>query len=76
MTALPVHKEQEHYGSDVWLPAMFLLGLAGFALMFACIPLVTRCERDAMEMLTWLTAVVTVLLLVYLFAALVRPEWF
>jgi K+-transporting ATPase KdpF subunit len=26
--------------------------------------------------LTWLTAIVTVLLLVYLFAALVRPEWF
>ena len=29
-----------------------------------------------MGMLTWLTAVVTVLLLVYLFTALVRPEWF
>jgi K+-transporting ATPase KdpF subunit len=29
-----------------------------------------------MGVLTWLTAVVTVLLLVYLFAALVRPEWF
>ncbi|MGA2617300.1 MAG: K(+)-transporting ATPase subunit F [Thermoguttaceae bacterium] len=29
-----------------------------------------------MEMLTWFTALVTVLLLVYLFAALVRPEWF
>jgi K+-transporting ATPase KdpF subunit len=26
--------------------------------------------------LTWLTAIVTALLLVYLFAALVRPEWF
>ena len=29
-----------------------------------------------MVVLTWLTAVVTLLLLVYLFAALVRPEWF
>ena len=29
-----------------------------------------------MAILTWLTVVVTVLLLVYLFAALVRPEWF
>jgi K+-transporting ATPase KdpF subunit len=29
-----------------------------------------------MGVLTWLTAVVTALLLVYLFAALVRPEWF
>jgi K+-transporting ATPase KdpF subunit len=29
-----------------------------------------------MGVLTWLTAAVTVLLLVYLFAALVRPEWF
>jgi K+-transporting ATPase KdpF subunit len=29
-----------------------------------------------MGALTWLTAIVTVLLLVYLFAALVRPEWF
>jgi K+-transporting ATPase KdpF subunit len=29
-----------------------------------------------MEMLTWVTAVVSALLLVYLFAALVRPEWF
>jgi K+-transporting ATPase KdpF subunit len=30
----------------------------------------------AMNILTWLTAAVTLLLLVYLFAALVRPEWF
>ena len=29
-----------------------------------------------MAILTGLTAVVTVLLLVYLFAALLRPEWF
>ncbi len=29
-----------------------------------------------MEVLTWLTAIVTALLLVYLFAALIRPEWF
>ena len=29
-----------------------------------------------MVILTWLTAGVTLLLLVYLFAALVRPEWF
>lgn len=29
-----------------------------------------------MDILTWLTAVVAVLLLIYLFAALVRPEWF
>ncbi|MGA2254551.1 MAG: K(+)-transporting ATPase subunit F [Thermoguttaceae bacterium] len=29
-----------------------------------------------METLTWMTAIVTALLLVYLFAALVRPEWF
>ena len=29
-----------------------------------------------MEILTWLTAAVTLLLLVYLWAALVRPEWF
>jgi len=29
-----------------------------------------------MAVLTWFTAAVTVLLLVYLFAALVRPEWF
>lgn len=29
-----------------------------------------------MGVLTWLTALVTLLLLVYLFAALVRPEWF
>jgi K+-transporting ATPase KdpF subunit len=29
-----------------------------------------------MEILTLVTAVVTALLLIYLFAALVRPEWF
>jgi K+-transporting ATPase KdpF subunit len=29
-----------------------------------------------MEILTWMTAVVTALLLLYLFAALIRPEWF
>jgi K+-transporting ATPase KdpF subunit len=33
-------------------------------------------KGNDMAVLTWLTAVVTVLLLVYLFAALVRPEWF
>jgi K+-transporting ATPase KdpF subunit len=39
------------------------------------------CVRQSMKgcdmaILTWLTVVVTALLLVYLFAALVRPEWF
>jgi K+-transporting ATPase KdpF subunit len=29
-----------------------------------------------METLTWVTAIATVLLLAYLMAALVRPEWF
>ena len=29
-----------------------------------------------MDALTWLTAAVTLLLFVYLFFALVRPEWF
>ena len=29
-----------------------------------------------MEILTWMTAIVTALLLVYLFVALIRPEWF
>jgi K+-transporting ATPase KdpF subunit len=29
-----------------------------------------------MEILTFVTAGVTLLLLIYLFAALVRPEWF
>jgi K+-transporting ATPase KdpF subunit len=29
-----------------------------------------------MEILTWMTALATVLLLAYLFAALLRPEWF
>ena len=29
-----------------------------------------------MNILTWFTVAVTVLLLIYLFAALVRPEWF
>ena len=33
-------------------------------------------KGSEMGVLTWLTAAVTVLLLVYLFAALVRPEWF
>jgi K+-transporting ATPase KdpF subunit len=33
-------------------------------------------KGNNMIALTWLTAIVTVLLLVYLFAALVRPEWF
>jgi K+-transporting ATPase KdpF subunit len=33
-------------------------------------------KGDRMGVLTWLTAAATVLLLVYLFAALVRPEWF
>jgi K+-transporting ATPase KdpF subunit len=33
-------------------------------------------KGSGMAILTGLTAAVTVLLLVYLFAALVRPEWF
>ena len=33
-------------------------------------------KGNDMGAFTWLTAVVTVLLLVYLFTALVRPEWF
>jgi K+-transporting ATPase KdpF subunit len=33
-------------------------------------------KGNDMGILTWLTAAVTVLLLIYLFAALVRPEWF
>jgi K+-transporting ATPase KdpF subunit len=38
---------------------------------------VRQCMKGSdMSALTWLTAVVTVLLLVYLFSALVRPEWF
>ena len=47
-----------------------------------CLPVRLRtCLRQGMKgndmgILTWLTAVVTVLLLVYLCAALVRPEWF
>ena len=61
----------------VWLPAMFLLGLATFALMFACVPRMRQSLKGHnMNILTWLTAAVTVLLLIYLFAALVRPEWF
>jgi len=33
-------------------------------------------KGSAMEILNYLTAVVAALLLIYLFAALVRPEWF
>ncbi len=33
----------------VWLPAMFLLGLAALALLFAFVPPVTRYERT----MTW-----------------------
>ena len=59
-----------------WIPAMVVLGLAVFALMFACICGVRQdLIRGAMVMI-WMTAAATVLLLVYLFAALVRPEWF
>jgi K+-transporting ATPase KdpF subunit len=39
-------------------------------------PLRQDLKGNNMIALTWLTAIVTVLLLVYLFAALVRPEWF
>jgi K+-transporting ATPase KdpF subunit len=47
-----------------------------------CLPvrLYIRLREDmkghCMGVLTGITAVVTLLLLVYLFAALVRPEWF
>ena len=60
-----------------WLPAMVLLGLAASGSFSPAYRCATKSEeRDAMETLTWLTAIATVLLLAYLFAALLRPEWF
>jgi K+-transporting ATPase KdpF subunit len=41
-----------------------------------CVRLRRDMKGPGMATLTGLTAVVTMLLLVYLFAALVRPEWF
>jgi K+-transporting ATPase KdpF subunit len=38
--------------------------------------LARRCERSLAMFLILLTAVVTILLFVYLLAALLRPEWF
>jgi K+-transporting ATPase KdpF subunit len=53
------------------------LGVVDFRLDVRLRPCLRQGVKGAdMGALTWLTAVVTVLLLVYLFAAMVRPEWF
>ena len=60
-----------------WLITLFALGLVVFACLSRSFPPATRFEgATTMEILTWMTAIVTALLLVYLFAALIRPEWF
>jgi F subunit of K+-transporting ATPase len=54
----------------IWLPATFLLGLAGLGL----------CYSDASGfrevVLIYFTAIITALAFVYLVTAMIRPEWF
>jgi len=57
----------------MWLPILFVLGLATLGLMFA---FVQGCETYREPAMIVLTAIVTALLFVYLLAALLRPEWF
>ena len=56
----------------VWLPAMFFLGLASMALFVA---FVAACDRSEVQH-DLRCRRSRAFLLVYLFTALVRPEWF
>ncbi len=65
------------YGPDSMVARHDPLGVGGIRLD---VRLRTRLRQDLkgydVIALTWLTAAATLLLLIYLFAALVRPEWF
>jgi K+-transporting ATPase KdpF subunit len=59
---------------EIWLPAMFLLGVLS---MSACFLFMKACENISIgTKMIFLTAVIALLLFIYLFVALVRPEWF
>jgi K+-transporting ATPase KdpF subunit len=59
---------------EIWLPGMFLLGLVWMGLAFSSCRLAKESNRSLT--MIFLTAVVSLLLFIYLFVALIRPEWF
>jgi K+-transporting ATPase KdpF subunit len=59
---------------EIWLSGMFLLGLVSMAV---CILFMKACKKiEGSGSMTCLTAIVSLLLFIYLFVALIRPEWF
>jgi K+-transporting ATPase KdpF subunit len=71
-----VERNNEH-GPDHLVAGNVSLGVGDIRLDVRLRPCLRQGMKGSdMGVLTWLTAAVTVLLLVYLFAALVRPEWF
>ena len=58
----------------IWLPAMFVLELAAMGICLAFGPPAKSFEEGIT--MTVVTILVTAAVLVYLFTALVRPEWF
>ena len=59
---------------EIWLPGMFLLGLVSMGLCYLFLGLVK--ESNSGWIMIYLTAVGSFLLFIYLFVALIRPEWF
>jgi K+-transporting ATPase KdpF subunit len=60
---------------EIWLPGLFLLGLS----IDGTMPSVYGgLRKNLIRFFTmiYLTAVVSLLLFIYLFVALIRPEWF
>ena len=58
----------------VWLPALFLLGLATMALMFAFLAVARSLERRLL--MIWLTVLVTAVSVHLPARGAAAPEWF
>ena len=62
----------------IWMPAMFLLGIAGMAAVhpvFGSVRQNLKRQSEGARMI-YITLILSAFLFVYLFTALVRPEWF
>ena len=58
----------------IWYPAMFVLGVVAMGTLPRCSSMPAK-RSEEIRMLI-LTAAVSAFLFIYLFTALIRPEWF
>ena len=57
-----------------WLPAMFVLGVVAIGIVLSVSDRLRENLRRGL--MIYLTAAIAALLFIYLFVAMVRPEWF